>query len=280
MENRLVFLEGLPGSGKTTFAKRLYDHLLSQGQKVTLYKEGDYNPLTYLWQAILTDKELEEILLQYPTLRKDILSQIKKVGTKNILAFTKVQVSEEQKSFYQVMQTYEVHKEPKERFYELYQDLYKSFHPDQNDGTTYIFECTLLQNHVNQLFAVYGLDYDEVQNHVVSLLDNIKTLKPIILYIKQENISNTLNRISKERISPNKNMHSDWIDMAIQYTENTLFGQKHTLKGRELLLDYLVRRQQIEEEILQMIDVESHIVHLQEDYDLVFEQIVSILSKK
>jgi len=281
MKTRLVFIEGLPGSGKTILAKRLYDHLKSADFKVSLYQEGDINPLSYLWQVVLREDQLNHILRMYPNMKESILEHTQKVGKNHILAFTKVDVPKEYKNFFQTMQKYEVNKKPKEEFQSLYQSLYQSFPQNaQSKDETYLFECTLLQNHVNQLFAVYGLEDQEVIKHIGSLLDNLSDYHPIILYIKQTNIPSTLDRISKERISPNKDMHSDWIDMAIQYTEQTVFGKKNSLKGRKLLLDYLRTRQCLEEKILQELEVESHIVPLDEDYDLVYQNLLDILKRK
>ena len=281
MKTRLIFVEGLPGSGKTILSKQLYDNLKSTDSRVSLYQEGDINPLSYLWQVVLSEDQLNHILRMYPNIKESILEHTQKLGSKYILAFTKVDVPEEYKDFFSTMQKYEVNKKPKEEFQSLYENLYQSFPQNaQTTNETYLFECTLLQNHVNQLFAVYGLEDQEVIDHIGSLLDHLSDYHPIILYIKQTNIPSTLDRISKERISPNKNLHSDWIDMAIQYTEHTVFGKRNSLKGRELLLDYLRTRQRLEEKLLEELEVESHIVPLDEDYEVVYKNLLNILKRK
>ncbi len=42
MKNRLILIEGIPGLGKITIAIRLKDYLISQGEKVKIFSEGDY----------------------------------------------------------------------------------------------------------------------------------------------------------------------------------------------------------------------------------------------
>ena len=40
MKNRLILVEGIPGSGKTTISKKIRDYLMNKGLDVILYNEG------------------------------------------------------------------------------------------------------------------------------------------------------------------------------------------------------------------------------------------------
>ena len=44
MKNKLILVEGIPGAGKTTTARKIRDELISQGQNVVLYEEGMSHP--------------------------------------------------------------------------------------------------------------------------------------------------------------------------------------------------------------------------------------------
>ena len=272
-QNDLIFIEGLPGSGKTTFAKRLHHSLQEKSLAPLLFREGDYNPLSLLWQAIFQEKDFEELIKRYATLKKSILENTFDYGLKKAIAYTKVVAQSGDMKFYQEMQAYEVNKQKYDVFVREYDRLYEGFTKKEHP---YIFECTLLQNHVNQLFAVYVKDEQTIIEHIKKLLSHLSSYKPLIFYVKQKDIPKTLERIARERISPNKELQADWIDMAINYVEQTKYGQGQSKKGKALLLQYLQDRQALELKILKELDVGVHIFELDQDYDLVFEKMEEV----
>ena len=83
---KIIFIEGLPGSGKTTIAKKLSDYLNDIGEKSVFYREGDLHPVDLTWIAILTEEELDSLISRYPTLTEAILGNIKKFKDKYHLA--------------------------------------------------------------------------------------------------------------------------------------------------------------------------------------------------
>ncbi len=62
----LITFEGIDGSGKSTQAKRLYEHLKSLGYKVSLYRDPGSTPLAEKIRELLLDFEMDpttELLL-------------------------------------------------------------------------------------------------------------------------------------------------------------------------------------------------------------------------
>ena len=52
--NKLIIIEGLPGSGKTTLAKMIYQRVSSFSSDVRIFVEGDLHPADMAWCACLT----------------------------------------------------------------------------------------------------------------------------------------------------------------------------------------------------------------------------------
>ncbi|MGS0971722.1 MAG: hypothetical protein ACVCEJ_00540 [Candidatus Izemoplasmataceae bacterium] len=276
--HKMIFIEGLPGSGKTTFSKKLHQYLTSKNEKAIYYTEGMHNPLSLAWQGLFSDEEFHFLLETFPDLSENIKANtIKQIG-KNVVAYIKVSVSEEQKSFYDYVKKYEIYDASKSDFINTYQLLYHEFRrTHQVLNESHIFECILLQNHVNQFLAGYNLNEKDIFNHIKSLIDNFSSFNILIIYIKQTNIKNTLNKIARERLSPNKNMFPDWIDTVIDYITSTPYGKLHNLKGKDGLIEYSTRHQEIELAILSKLKIPHLVVELDEDYDKVFEQIKEVV---
>lgn len=66
MDTKLILVEGIPGSGKTTIAKRLYDHLVANNIKTNLYLEGDIDhPIDLGWYAYFCKHDYENFISDY-----------------------------------------------------------------------------------------------------------------------------------------------------------------------------------------------------------------------
>lgn len=61
MEHKLYFIEGIPGSGKTTRTEKLLELLQQQQRRVTCFHECEKNELDLARYAILTTDEYEQL---------------------------------------------------------------------------------------------------------------------------------------------------------------------------------------------------------------------------
>ncbi len=272
---KIIFIEGLPGSGKTTFSKRLKTFLSSQGKRVISYNEGDLHPVDLAWIAILTKAELTDLITKYPNLKEAIFSHSKLINNCYFLAYTKVPIDESSKGFYESCERYEIYrKNDLDFFLQEHLDLWERFIDETSDNEfTYIFECILLQNHVNELLLKYNLNITEIIKYYQKLLKSIKKLEVKLIYIKQVHISDIFARIVKERVTDNKELYKDWIDHVIEYFEETNYAKKKNYLGYFGALRYFEDRQNVELEIMKRLDLEHKIIDLTDDYDEVFRQI-------
>ena len=69
MKSKLVLVEGLPGTGKTTASKYIKDYLDSRGLQSELYSEGNYdNPADFEYVCYIPRVELLNIINKHPQL--------------------------------------------------------------------------------------------------------------------------------------------------------------------------------------------------------------------
>lgn len=91
-------------------------------------------------------------------------------------------------------------------------------------------------------------------------------LKPKLIYLNQFSIEETINRVAKERVSHNKEMYPDWVDVAIEYFENSNYGKRNNINGFEGLVKYFEKRQEIELEVINNLPIDKFIIY-NKNYD-------------
>ena len=101
-----------------------------------------------------------------------------------------------------------------------------------------IFECAYLQNHVSELMGAHNKDVEFITDYMLGLIKTVEKLNPRLIYLTQESVYETINRVAKERVSSNKDKWEDWIDLVIKYVENSLYGRTHELKGFEGAIEF------------------------------------------
>jgi hypothetical protein len=266
--SKIIFIEGLPGSGKTIYTKRLSEYLLSLGEEVESYNEGDLHPIDLAWCAILTETEYNELLNKHRKYKEQIIKHSAKRDIGYIVAYTLIRVEDDDVSFYSDYEPYEIYKSNDfEHFKNTHLTLWNTFIPQDK---YYIFECIFLQNHINELILKFNLTIEEMIEYFKELYNQVQGEKTVY-YIKQKKIDTTLKRIIEERRSNNPN-YSDWIDLLAKYFEQTTYGKALGYIGAQGAYQYFVDRQNKELEIVKHLS-NIKIFELEDDYDIVFEEI-------
>lgn len=257
MKTKLILVEGIPGSGKTTFAKRIAEFYRAKGRAVSLCLEGDSHPADLSWCALIPAAELEAALAPYPELREEIDRNLRLEGDFAILAYTKVIT--DNWAFYGDMEKYEVYdgRLPLADFAALHRRRWAAFGESAagSDAIT-IFECAFLQNHVNELMHFHCASRQAITGHLAALADTVRRLSPVLLYLTQPDVGETLRRVAAERVSP----HERWIDRVIEYVANSPYGRQNGLQGFEGAVRCFEERRRVELEAIAALPLTAHVL--------------------
>ena len=257
--NRLLLIEGIPGSGKTTFAKLLAQKL-EEDKKVNLYIEGDLHPADMAWCALLTDDEYNRLCTNYPMHKQAFESNKSLWNDFIIIAYTKIENLEQQ--LFDYFESKEIYngRVGADIFCGIHLDRWKKFGEQAEDIN--IFECALLQNSINELMLFECLEENQISKYIKSLCECVKALNPIVIYIDID-VKTALRRAAAERIDENGQMV--WQESVAHYIENSPYGIKNNLKGVEGMEEYFERRMLFEKRILESLPVEKYLVHMDID---------------
>lgn len=274
--NELIIIEGIPGSGKTTFAKMLYQKLSEVTDNAHLYIEGDLHPADTAWCACLTIDEYQDICHQYPSYVKSFEQNKSEWNEYVILAYTKINnLDEELASYLKGKEIYDG-RVGKERFLELHKSRWEKF--SQESTGVNIFECSLLQNCINELLLFQCMSEDAIFKYICSIADFISGLNPIVIYLNIET-EMSIGRATNERVDDDGNRV--WESRIIEYISNSPYGIKHGLTGVQGMHSYFKKRKQLELKTLKELPLDWRIIQMNFDnqHDIE-EQLIKEISKQ
>ena len=259
MQTRLILIEGLPSSGKSTTAEMVKTILDEQNIENELYLEGNLDhPADYDRVAYFNEKEYEELIEN----NSEQLEFIKKITDQKESGYFI--------SYYKRLKEYE-DEFPEELFkeiaandiYELPLDLNKKLilnnwkrftKKAEQEDKVYIFECVFVQNPVTVSVIRDNADFGYALNYVEDVLALVKELNPVLIYLKQDNIEKSFKKVIDER-------PEWWLDFFIDYYTNREFGQAQDLKDLEGTLKGLKEIGQIQSNLIESLEIEKHIIN-------------------
>lgn len=273
----MIFIEGLPGSGKTTFARRLHDGLKAKGVKVKAYSEGALNPIDLAWCALLDEATFEAFKKKYPFLEKSMDAVSMRRSDYVIVPFLQLDRKHLDQSIIKDFERYEIYNtNDLSPFKEAHLKLWKAFEKEADLNTVYIFECVFFQNHINELILKYNLTLPEQVEYFKDLLNSIKKLNPVIYHVSQADVDRTLSNIIEKRRSPDKTKYPDWIDLMVEHLNRHPYSKRLGFEGERGVYEYFKHRQGLESEILCHLEGSHHSFVLRNDYDRLFDSIEAV----
>lgn len=264
-KSKLVIVEGIPGSGKSTLSRYIHDTLNIHQIESELFLEGNLlHPADYESVACVTNKELDKIRSIYSDVFHFIDPFISLNGNDALIAYALAQQSASNgipSSLYEEIRRYEIYDGvPVEKYCELMIKRWKSFVKDQREKENMtILECCFLQNPGCALLARHDAGDDRFIQHVLQIAEQIQELNPILIYLKQPNVCETIERVKTMR-------SQEWLDFAIWYHTEQDYGKNKGLHGYEGYIQFLEHRRELELQIIEQLPFQSFIID-NSDYD-------------
>ncbi|WP_160684526.1 AAA family ATPase [Clostridium sp. C2-6-12] len=278
MKNRLILIEGIPGSGKSTISKKIRDYLINKGLDVDLYNEGDLHPVDMAWNALLSQGEYEDLIRENKEYEKVIKENSVLEGDYVIVAYTKLGLYKDQNNLMKKFEAHEVYdgRVSLDMFKDIHLKRWRKFGEEtkKTQDKIILFECAFLQNHINELLAVHEKDDHYIIQYLKELIETVMDLNPKLIYLKQNSVSNTLGRVAKERVSENKEEYPDWIDLIKEYLKSSNYGKSKNINDFNDIVKYFEKRQEMELKAIENLSIDSFIVN-NSDYN--WDNIIKII---
>lgn len=258
MNTRLILVEGLPGSGKSTTARLIQEILAEQNVNAELYMEGNLDhPADYEGVAYFTEEEFEKLLAESDSLSRIFQDSVFVKRGRLLLPY--MQIKSELGSEFPD----ELHGEiSKKDVYELSLDeniaviteSWEEFAKQaETEDKVYVFECCFIQNPVTVGMIKYGAPAEASIDYVKKLANAVKNLNPLHVYVKQEDVEKSFRKAVTER-------PEDWFNGFVHYYTSQGYGLKNELTGLDGTIEVLKARQKLEFEIHEHLDLPTVMV--------------------
>ena len=229
------FVEGLQGSGKSTLVQKLSEKY--PGHKAL--REGDYSPVELAWCAFVDMNQYNEILDKYSSIKTMIQEKSFEENGKIVICYT--QIITDVPGFHKDLEQYEIYngRRSYEEFKEIVLGRYRSWNTDDM-----IFECSLLQNTVEDMILYRTMSDDEILDFYRDAKEALSGKDLHIFYLEAADIEANIDVIRKERSDDKGN--ELWFPMMIRYFDESPYAKKYGVSGVDGLIGHLKHRQELE----------------------------------
>jgi hypothetical protein len=258
MSTKLVIVEGIPGSGKTTAAEFIRDWLAERGARTALYLEGDLDhPADFESVACLDEGEYARLLEQFPACR-DLLEQRAVIkGGERFLGYRKLQLEFREQlpdELIRQLANYEIYELHIAKYHQLLLERWRAFAElAAQSNEVYIFECCFLQNPLTMYLGRHDEPIEAAKEHILQTAEVIASLDPILIYLHPGEAGETLRRVA--RVRP-----QEWLDFVIAYHTQQGHGKAQGWQGFEGMVKFYEMRQSIELDLLTCLPWRSLLV--------------------
>ncbi len=262
---KLVLVEGIPGSGKSTTARFVCDWLENHGQRPVLFLEGDWDhPADFESVACLDEREYAALQAQFPKQAAFLAEHAWREEDAWFFNYRRLEhehAGQVPDALFAALAHFEIYDLPAEKHQRLLLKRWRNFTARAvTEELFYVFECCFLQNPLTTLLARHNLPTKTVYQHVFTLAEIVAPLQPRLIYLAQTDVRATLETIRQQR-------PQEWADFVTWYLTGQAYGKRHGLGGWGGVTDFYAARQALELEFLQTLPIDSLILSDSADWN-------------
>lgn len=248
MKNRLFIVEGVPCTGKTSTSEFVASVLKQSEKNVLHFKEGeDDHPADYNFHAYILNEQFEKFSGDE---KEILLTNSYRINSGYISSLSKIKGDLFNKVIkYKIYDILPWHIE-----YPIMLNKWEEFcEKAKTTEDIYVFDCCFLQNPLCETMMRFNMKSKDICDYINSIYERIEILNPVVIYLKNTNIKQRIQEVSKER-------ESEWLDGVIEYHTSQGYGKSCGYIGFDGYIECLEARQEIELSILKKLNIDKLII--------------------
>lgn len=243
--SRLILIEGVPGSGKTTLARDVRDLLARDGVATRLVLEGDLtHPADFEMVAHYRRANFDALLDRHPAARRTLQARVEVVGDDCFVPYRLIASQHPQAlgdDLLAELAAHDVYETPTPHTYcRLARERWARFVAvARRAPEIVILESCFLQNPLTVLLAKHNLEPEAATRHLRDLAAIVHPLTPVLVYLWQNDTRATLERAARER-------PAEWLNFVIGYVTGQAWGRATGLGGFDGMVAFYEMRKMVE----------------------------------
>lgn len=255
---KLILVEGIPGSGKTTTAGFVARWLAARGIPTALFLEGNSDhPADFESIARLDEREFAALLARFPV-QASLLKRAARVdGGDHFFRYRDLQDAHPHlpDMLFTALASYEIYELPAATFQRLLRRRWQQFAATAASGdTTYIFECAFLQNPLTMMLGRHDETPAAAGTLVLDLASIVQPLAPRWLYLDPGDVRATLASVAQTR-------PPEWLEFVIAYHTRQGHGRAQGWRGFDGLVCFYEMRRAVELALLPRLPFPGLLLH-------------------
>lgn len=258
---RLLVVEGIPGSGKTTAVAAASRWFSARGLRVQAFEEGAPHPADLAWQWWFSHDDFQAACRDHPSAASELrrCAWVSPAGV--AVAYTKID-PQRCGAAWPGLEAAMRDREPYEgrlpapAFVELLVSRWRDFGAVADDPAApdvAIFDGSLLQNTLIELVLHAQHSGRELVTDLLPLCEAVSACRPVVVRLVPADLRAALAAATGERVDDRG--FPQWRDAVEAYVAATPWARAHRATAPNALSAYLVQRQQLEAEILPELPV-------------------------
>jgi hypothetical protein len=254
---KLVLVEGLPGSGKTTACGRVEAWAREQGLLARYFEEGRADhPADFEQVSVLSEEDLARVCREFPAdasslteaaHRRDEYWLIKKRDRADWSPALRRALS--------TWDSYDGEVSPEVHRQVLLDSWHRFGRAASTDPSIFVFECAFLQNPICALLARFNQPAAAIEAHIGNLAAAVAGMDPMLIYLDAGDPERVLIAAAAERPPA-------WLDFVIRYHTEQGYGRAHGLEGFAGLVEFLRVRRDFELQLIRALPVRLNVIDI------------------
>ncbi|MFD2672679.1 hypothetical protein [Marinicrinis sediminis] len=245
---KIWFIEGIPGSGKTTTARWLSTILMQYGQLTELYLEGNLNhPVDLTYTAVLHDAQWHMLAQRFPE-QLPLLQTFVQSDASGHRLIPYGLISHIHHDFPETcmafLSQHDANYLSPEQYCRIMLERWQSFSKHAlHSRTIYIFEGCLLHHPISFLLARHNQSTTQIKDYILAMTQIMQPHQPNLIYFHQEDPRTVLQQARSER-------SDSWWNQFVHQCTRQAYGQAHKLAEEQGVYDYLKAQRSLEIELI------------------------------
>jgi len=202
MKNRLILLEGLPGTGKSTNSFKLYEQLIRNGKNVHwIHEVSQPHPVLFFTESCMTKEEYRDFKKKYPEVAEllDELAEVRKttVGIDQEAVCRRWQDAQKQ-LWYQELLQYDAFPVSLDRYELQALEKWEAFAKNATEDTIFILDSSLFQYQIFT-YLLKAAPYERLEAFVQKITECIEPLNPLLIYLYRKRTEDSIEYLKSQR---------------------------------------------------------------------------------